>query len=348
LGTPRKEVISGIQIFRNFSFWGMFGIKGLRPLAALTYMATLGIYLLAHRRNYDIIHIHQALHPAFVSILVGKVFLGKPAIVKTASSGMTSDIKQLKQVPLGNLQLKYLLENMECLVAVSELGGKEFEKIGFPQSQIVHIPNGVLLPRDGKVDYAQVKQVITTARLSKEKGIDILLKAWVNVLREEKGAKLIIVGDGPLSEELKRLSQSLQISEFVEFTGMAQNVDKYLRDADLFVLPSRTEGLSNALLEAMSFGIPCIATNVGGNGELLGIRDHHISSGEYIIARNGLLTNPDDVQGLSEAILYCIRDEKEREEIGRNSRNFIQGKYSIDLIVDKYIELYHRMLNGKS
>ena len=198
-GIPRREIINGIQIFRNFSFWGMFGIKGLRPLMALTYMTTLGIYLLAHGREYDIIHVHQALHPAFVSVLVAKQFLGKPVIVKTASSGMTSDIKQLKQVPLGSFQLRYLLRNMECLVAVSKVGGKEFKDIGFPESQIEHIPNGVVLPYDGKTNYGHVKRVITTARLSKEKGIDILLKAWAHVVRQEKGIKLIIVGDGPLA-----------------------------------------------------------------------------------------------------------------------------------------------------
>lgn len=76
--TPRKEIINGVQIFRNFSFWGMFGIKGLRPLAAVTYMVTLGIYLLLHRKEFDLIHVHQALHPAFVSTLVGKQVLQNP------------------------------------------------------------------------------------------------------------------------------------------------------------------------------------------------------------------------------------------------------------------------------
>lgn len=348
-GIPRREIINGIQIFRNFSFWGMFGIKGLRPLGALTYMSTLGIYLLSHRREYDIIHVHQALHPAFVSVFVAKHFLGKQVIVKTASSGMTSDIKQLKQVPLGNFQLRYLLRNMECLVAVSNAGGKEFNDIGFPESQIVHIPNGVVLPHDGKANYGQVKRVITTARLSKEKGIDILLKAWDRVVRQEKGLKLIIVGDGPLAGELKKLSESLGVTDSVTFMGMVQNVMDYLKNADFFVLPSRTEGLSNALLEAMSYGLPCIATKVGGNIELVGEDDHKkIMPGKFIIARNGLLVNPDDVEGISEAMLYLIRNGAEREEMGNKGRLYIEKNYSIDLIADKYIALYQRMLDRKS
>ena len=348
-GIPRREIINGIQIFRNFSFWGMFGIKGLRPLMALTYMTTLGIYLLAHGREYDIIHVHQALHPAFVSVLVAKHFLGKPVIVKTASSGMTSDIKQLKQVPLGSFQLRYLLRKMECLVAVSKVGGKEFKDIGFPESQIEHIPNGVALPHDGKANYGQVKRVITTARLSKEKGIDILLKAWGSVVRQEKKLKLVIVGDGPLAGELKNLSRFLKVKEYVEFTGMVQSPTEYLREADLFVLPSRAEGLSNALLEAMSYGLPCIATNVGGNTEMIGEDKHQeINPGKFIVARNGLLVNPEDVEGLSEAMLYLIQNQSEREAMGNKGRQYIAKNYSIDLIADKYIALYQRILDRKS
>jgi glycosyltransferase involved in cell wall biosynthesis len=193
-----------------------------------------------------------------------------------------------------------------------------------------------------------VKRVLTTARLSKEKGIDILLKAWAHVIGQEKDPKLIILGDGILERELKKLSKSLGVKESVDFIRMAQNVADYLKNGDLFVLPSRTEGLSNALLEAMSHGLPCIATNVGGNIELFGENSHkEIMFGKFLIARNGLLTNPEDIEGLSEAMLYLIRNSKERETMGKLGRQHIQENYSIDLIADRYIELYQRSLNRR-
>ena len=124
---------------------------------------------------------------------------------------------------------------------------------------------------------------------------------------------------------------------------------EYVKHADLFVLPSRTEGLSNALLEAMSYGLPCIATKVGGNIELMGEdEDKMIGSGNFVVAKNGLLVNPDDVEGLSQAMLYLIRNGMKREELGNQARLSIQENYSIDLIADKYIGLYQRMLNRKS
>jgi glycosyltransferase involved in cell wall biosynthesis len=347
--TATKEIIDGVQLVRNFSFWGMWGIKGLRPLGVLTYMVTLGVYLLYHKREYDLIHVHQALYPAFVSIVIGKQLLNKPVIVKTASSGMTSDIRQLRGYPLGDFQLRHLIKQMEVLVANSKAGGEEFNDIGFPESQIEYIPNGVNLPQDRKANYGQMKRVITTSRLSKEKGIDILLRAWARVMRKEKGLKLIILGDGFLERELKSLSESLGVMESVAFMGMIQNVMEYVKNADLFVLPSRTEGLSNALLEAMSCGLPCIATNVGGNIELIAEDDQKkIMPGEFYIAKKGLLVNPEDVEGISEAMLYLIRNGMKREELGNQARLSIQQNYSIDLIADNYIELYERMMGRKS
>jgi glycosyltransferase involved in cell wall biosynthesis len=194
-----------------------------------------------------------------------------------------------------------------------------------------------------------MKRVITTSRLSKEKGIDILLRAWARVMRKEKGLKLIILGDGFLERELKSLSESLGVMESVAFMGMIQNVMEYVKNADLFVLPSRTEGLSNALLEAMSCGLPCIATNVGGNIELIAEDDQKkIMPGEFYIAKKGLLVNPEDVEGISEAMLYLIRNGMKREELGNQARLSIQQNYSIDLIADNYIELYERMMGRKS
>lgn len=349
-GTPRKEFIDGIKIFRNFCAWGIFGLKrnrAIRMVGGLIYMMSLAVYLIFHRREYDIIHVHQSLYPAFLSILIGKKFLEKPVLVKSASSGRTSDIEFLKRLPFGRFQLNYLLKETDYLVAVSKATGTDFKEIGYPESRIVYIPNGVEIPTKGKTLYDRVINVLTTARLSEEKGVDVLLRALAIVVRQEKTLKLVVIGGGPLELELKRLAQSLGLVGSVDFMGMTRNVAQHLRSADIFVLPSRTEGLSNALLEAMSYGIPCIATNVGGNGELLGGEDKEIRLGDYVIAKNGLLVNPDDVKGLSEAILYVIRNQRTGEEMGRRGRKFIEENFSIDLVADKYISLYQHMVEER-
>lgn len=343
--TPSREIIDGIRIYRNFSFWGMFGIKGIRPLAALTYMVTLGIYLLFCRNKFDLIHVHQALHPAFVSVFVGKGILKKPVVVKNACTGMVSDINQIKRYPLGSLQLKYLVKEMDRLIVVNMEGADEFKMIGFAEDRITYLPNGTALPAEAKQNYASVSRVLTVARLDRQKGIDILLKAWASIVKDRKKLRLLILGEGSLEYELKRLSVDLKIDDTVEFVGAVHNVGKYLKDSDLFILPSRAEGLSNALLEAMSCGIPCISTAIGGNRELFGWdASRKIDSGGYVITKHGLLVCPDDAEGLSKAILCLLSNRETREAVGRGGRSIVHENYSIDRIADKYIELYQGLL----
>jgi glycosyltransferase involved in cell wall biosynthesis len=130
---------------------------------------------------------------------------------------------------------------------------------------------------------------------------------------------------------------------------MVENVEEYLKNAELFVLPSRSEGLSNALLEAMSHGLPCIASYVGGNGEVLGGGgDEVLCKGEYLIVKNGILVQPDDVESLSKAILYLVRNKNERGEMIKRGRMAILENYSIESVAEKYVALYRQMLDGKS
>jgi glycosyltransferase involved in cell wall biosynthesis len=186
------------------------------------------------------------------------------------------------------------------------------------------------------------------ARLDKQKGIDILLKSWTKVVKIENNLKLTILGSGPQELELKKLSESLRVADSVEFRGAVHDVEKYLRNSDLFVLPSRAEGLSNALLEAMSRAIPCIATKIAGNNELLRTEGEDIPAGQYIIAKNGLLVNPDDIEGLTEAMGFLIKNAKVREEVGKRGRLFILKNYSIDSIADRYIALYKNLLGQRA
>jgi len=349
-GTPRKEMIDGIKVFRNFCFWGMFGIETnrmIRMFGGILYVISLGTYLFLHGREYDIIHVHQFLYPAFVCALIGRKILKKPVLVKSASSGGTSDLKLLRQVPLGSRQLDFLLKEVEFLVAVSKATANDFKEIGYSESRISHIPNGVEIPIAGKTNYNRVIQIATVTRLSQEKGVDVLLRSWAEVVGEIGNLKLLIVGDGPLESQLKALSCSLGIAESVDFVGKVEDAFKFLEATDLFVLSSRSEGMSNALLEAMSYGIPCIATQAGGNRELLGAENEEISRGGYVLAKNGLLINPDDVRGLTEAILFFIRNRHKREEMGRRGRHYIEENHSIDSVAERYIALYQSLLNKR-
>jgi len=153
---------------------------------------TLGFYLLYHKRKYDLIHVHQALHPAFVSIVIGKQLLNKPVIVKTASSGMTSDIMQLRGYPLGNFQLRHLVKQMEILVATAGQEEKNLTTLDFQNHRSNIFPMVWFYLRwEGQLRSSETGH--HDSRLSKEKGIDVLLKAWVPVVAQKKDLELIIL-----------------------------------------------------------------------------------------------------------------------------------------------------------
>jgi glycosyltransferase involved in cell wall biosynthesis len=234
---------------------------------------------------------------------------------------------------------------MDYLVTVNEEGREEFHALGYPLERLKSIPNGVAFPSDGKVQYDRVFFGITTVRLDRQKGIDILLRAWTRVVNHKKSLNLFIIGKGPHEREFKDLCESLGISDSVKFLGEVIQVEEYLKKSDMFVLASRAEGMSNALLEAMSRGIPCIATNISGNVELIAEKTRiEIHPGEFVVAQNGILVNPEDVEALSRAIGFLVGDRKTRESLGKSARECVRNNYSIELIADKYIELYCHLL----
>jgi len=344
-GTRRKEEVDGIHVMRNFALWRVFGIPGLRTLGVLAYMVSLGVYLFVRRKTYDLIHVHQVLFPAFVATFVGNRILKKKVVVKTASSGVTGDIHVWEQFPLGRLPLRYLLRRMECLVTVSKAGEDEYLAAKFPESRIRRIPNGVSIPEKGKKSYTQGVNIVTVSRLSREKGIDILLEAWKKVSKEVRSARLSVIGSGPLEKELKEMSHSLRLDESVLFMGTVDATGKYLERSDIFVLPSRTEGLSNALLEAMSYGVPCIATQVGGTPEIFTAENHLvIPLGTYWTGRYGVMTRSEDAEGLSKAMLSLIQNGRSRQEIGTMARTHVAENYSIDSVAARYVELYRSLM----
>jgi len=114
--------------------------------------------------------------------------------------------------------------------------------------------------------------------------------------------------------------------------GQTENVGECLKASDVFVLPSRSEGLANALLEAMSTGLACIASTIPGMGDVI----QH--------GQDGLLVPPGEPERLADSIVALFEDSEKRSEFGRRARRNIIDEYSIDAVADKYASLYTRLL----
>ncbi len=209
-------------------------------------------------------------------------------------------------------------------------------EVGVPEHKVTHIINGVdadrFRPLEEKFSRRRELELPTdmplvgiVGRLDAVKDHATLLKAFATV---PEAAILVVVGDGPLAGELRQLSTELGIFEKVLFLGGRNDVEQILPCLDLFVLSSIAEGISNTILEAMACGLPVIASNVGGNPELVadGVTGSLFAAGE--------------VQALSQLMTRYLEDTSLRQKHGLAARQRIEVEFSLDAMVDKYDQLY--------
>jgi len=339
LGESRRAIIEQIPVHRNFTFWRMFNIKGLRKFGHYTYLITLLAYLCIHKNNYDLIHSYSAMSNAFVVALAGRL-LGRKTLIRPMSSGARwGDIGKMKDGGqlLGTRWMLNRFRDIDCFVALNQEIVRELEAIGIDAGKIVALSNGVEtrgLAR--KTDYRVVSEVNVTfvGRLHPQKGVDMLLPALKKAMssRPQYSWRLRLVGEGQLGHHLKALACQLGVDHSTEFLGQVQDVFPILSTSDIFVLPSRAEGMSNALLEAMTCGLPCIVTDIPANAEI-------IKSGE-----NGILVNVDDDDGLAKAMVCLAESQDLRERLGQEAAKTIDNHYSIDKTVEQHIALYQDLL----
>lgn len=226
--------------------------------------------------------------------------------------------------------------------------------IGNSPSVIEHLARAARIPRDrlhlvqGGIDLARVtdsppldrarlpapmgaKLVLWTGRLDPIKGLSTLLKALAQV-DPGQSAHLLLAGDGPLRDDLEREALALGIEDRMHVLGVRRDVPSLLHSVDLFVFPSRTEGLPNALLEAMAAGLPIITTDVPGCRDL-------IDDGQ-----TGLIVPRDDTSALAGAIDRLLRDDDLAARLGAQAHRKVSASWHINTTFDAYDALYRQVL----
>jgi len=272
---------------------------------SLTTPRALGAVVRTARRlraeGCEIIHGYQ-WRPALVGALIGRL-ARVPLLLASKRSLTGSDDGARRAWRRIARQVDTVLVNAEALRAEGEADGMRCRWTLLQNGiDADAFRVGVATPAAKRaLGVAADRPVVgTVGRLEPRKGHDVLLAA-VRQLRLRRGdrAQLLVVGDGPSAPELRRRAAELGVADDVTFTGTLDDVRPALAAMDVFALPSREEGMSNALMEAMAAGRPIVATDVGGNGEVL---DQ---------GRLGALVPPDDPAGLAAAIASML-DEPER------------------------------------
>jgi glycosyltransferase involved in cell wall biosynthesis len=329
-GLPSDDEVGGVRVHR----WVRTVPVG--PLFGVSFVLGVVRALRRLRPKYDLIHTHQALWEAIATGLGRPWLRGAPTLVQPASSGYYGEAEELSRTR-GFPALRRLALNNTCFAAISADIERQWRALGVPAEKMVRMASGVDAehfkagPSSLEATLPPRPRVVFTGRLHPQKDLDRLLDAWPAVA-ERTRASLVLVGDGPDRPHLEAKAIDLGVAGLVHFAGHVADPADYLRAADAFALPSVAEGMSNSLLEAMATGLPCLASAIGGNTDLL-------ADGPA-----GLLVAADDPGAWTSALLRVLEDPDLARALGLAARRRIEDDFALPVVVDRYEALYRRLL----
>lgn len=337
-GLPVEEVMDGVRVLRVGD--------GDAPLvlATGTYILNALQALARRRAEVDVIHAQQMLSPMSIA-LAARLVWGTPIVVNPHACGPIGDVWQLRHARrfTGVLRLEGARRLGDAFVAISSVIEQELLGIGISADRIHRIGNGIDVEayRPARPDEKAALRrelglpagplVAYAGRLAPEKGPDVLVDAWPRVVAAVQGARLLVLGEGALATSLAQRAAELGVSATIDLRGPVADTAPYLRAADAFVLPSRTEGMPVAMLEAMACALPVVATSAGGTPEFL---DDGVT---------GRLVRPEDPPALAAALVEALRGPRWT----RAAREAVTTRWSLDAVADRFLSLYQDLLRAR-
>lgn len=303
-------------------------------------VAFLSAALRAARKS-DLLHAHWTIS-GLVGIAV-KALTDRPLVVTLWGSDML-----LLNIPIIRPLFNILLSSADAVVCESSQFKDRLTGLGFPAGKISVIPNGIDLEMFAARDKLQARErlglaldkaiLLTAGRLEPEKGQKYLLEALPEVFRNDENAVCVLVGDGQSRGELEALGERLGIGRRLIFAGQRDHREMplWLSAADIFVLPSLSEGNPNIVLEASACGLPVVASGVGGLSEM--VRD----------GVDGLLVPAGDIPALARAVLSLIHDPELRQRFSQNARGrALESQWTWEAQARALKEVYRRVLDKR-
>lgn len=332
-GLPKSQTLDGVRIYRLFAPGGY---------PSIGFMAAVFGWLWSHSSEWDVVHAHLAGSHALPAALMAKL-LRRPAFVKIGGGRGIGEVAVSTRSVRGRLKWRTLRWLRPRLVAVTADLADELAEhdVDLPVSII---PNGVDTERfkpapqeikeslrQQSLDWPRGLSFIYAGRLAPEKRLGDFIGAFAEALkRTSVSAHFILAGEGPEEPGLRETAEKAGLLEKgVHFRGAVDELEQKIYPmADVFVLPSESEGLSNALLEAMSCGLAVIASRVGGTVQV-------VEDGQ-----SGILFKSGDREEMTRSIERLLRRPEDVHRMGVRAREIILAGYDLRRVASRYRELY--------
>ncbi|MCX8043089.1 MAG: glycosyltransferase family 4 protein [Desulfobacterota bacterium] len=334
-GLPGYEVIQSIPVYRYIKGWHLY---------EYTYMLSVLSFLLRHRACYDAIICFGIYLFTAPAVLFCKVFK-KGIIILPTSSGITGDLHRISHLRTQPL-IRWCCRKADCIIALSRAIHRELLVNGFSPHKVKIVPNGVDTTRFKPAAHRPPRPctVCYVGRLVEGKGVDLFIEALQRIRSAVPDIRGIIVGDGPLRFALQDKAHRCGLSDLITFTGEVADVLPYYQQSDIFVLPSFSEGMPLALLEAMACGLCVVATSVGGIVDIMVAGNQPLySKVRYHIYNTGIVVPPGDIESLADALVLLATDTELQHRLSQAARTTILERFRLDMVIDQYDHLINRL-----
>lgn len=345
-----RSEVDGIVVYRVF-----VDPRRLRSKLAATWRMTRLIPRLT--RECDIFHFHGFTQKMLLLAAAARL-AGRKTIEKLTSLGWDDPIALRTRA--GGRWLAAVQRRVDRIVATTPALRERCFRAGVLPAQLIMIPNGVDVDRFAPADASERVQLRQQLGLpadgclvtfigfwSAEKGPDVLFKAWREA-RARTGLETALLFIGSTDAAHPEVSASIvrsvrteierdRLSSVVRMVERIDDVAPYLRASDVFALPSSREGLSNALLEAMSVGLPCICAAASSG-----------TDGMIVSGVNGWVVPPGDADALAETLVLLIQNPAARRAAGASARDTIVERFTIASVADRYLALYRELAGASS
>lgn len=315
-----------------------------RPTRNFDLGCVLRTYQLLRAAGCDVFHCHNV----HTSPLIGARLAGVP--IRIWSKLAMSPYYERGTVPCGlhRLQPSTRVSSMLAhrILCISSAVRDEMCIQAAPEEKLLVAPISIDANHYTEMSGAEVRSelglseahilISTVGYAAPVKGWDLLIQAFAQVVKVARHARLVLVGSTDRPDEIETAAQlrslvdKLGLKDTVRFLGQRKDVSRILAASDVFVLPSRSEGLGYALLEALAAGVPSVSARVGGIPDVIVHRE------------NGLLFDREDVNGLADTLIELLRDSNLRQRLGISGRKRVQ-QFDLDATTDRMFNLYEEL-----